>query len=348
MDFTFSEDQLLFQETVADFLRKEHTPERIRRSWEAGSEADSLWPQFVEMGLTALTVPEQFGGMGMSVLDFVLLAQEAGYVALAEPLVHNAVVATPLITAIGGELAEQVLPSIASGEAKVAVGLSANGLVEQADSATLLIMERDGKLYALSPESASLTANPSVDPGRKLFSVEFDAASVNCLADGARAAELIELAFNHGALANAAQALGLAQRMVDLSVAYTSERKQFGAPIGSFQAVKHHMANVAYQLEYARTPVYRAAYSLSTAHPRSAEHVSHAKLVACEVAELAAKNSIQVHGAMGYTWEVDLHIFMKRAWALAGSYGSAGLHKGRVAEAMLSDDAILGAAGTFA
>ena len=230
----------------------------------------------------------------------------------------------------------------------MAVGLSANGLVEQADSATLLIMERDGKLYALPPESASLTANPSVDPGRKLFSVEFDAASANCLADGARAAELIELAFNLGALANAAQALGLAQRMVDLSVAYTSERKQFGVPIGSFQAVKHHMANVAYQLEYARTPVYRAAYSLSTAHPRSAEHVSHAKLVACEVAELAAKNSIQVHGAMGYTWEVDLHIFMKRAWALAGSYGSAGLHKGRVAEAMLNDDAILGAAGTFA
>lgn len=352
MDFTFSEDQLLFQETVADFLRKEHTPESIRRSWETGADANaetaSLWPQFVEMGLTALTVPEQFGGMGMSVLDFVLLAQEAGYVALGEPLVHNAVVAVPLIAAIGGELAESMLPQIASGEAKVAVGLSVNGLIEQASSAELLIVEREGKLYTLPPSAATLTANPSVDPGRQLFSVDFDSAAANCVAEGDRAAELIELAFNLGALATAAQALGLAQRMVDLSVAYTSERKQFGVPIGSFQAVKHHMANVAYQLEYARTPVYRAAYSLSTTHPRAAEHVSHAKLVACEVAELAAKNSIQVHGAMGYTWEVDLHIFMKRAWALAGSYGSAGLHKRRIADAILSDDAILGAAGTFA
>ena len=154
-------------------------------------------------------------------------------------------------------------------------------------------------------------------------------------------------ALNRGALGVAAQALGLAQRMIDLSVQYTSERKQFGVAIGSFQAVKHHMANIAYKLEYAKTPVYRAAYDIANKLPRATLSVSHAKLAACEVADLAAKNSIQVHGAMGYTWEVDLHIFMKRAWAFNSSFGTAGFHKQRVAAAILADDAPLGAGATF-
>ena len=109
--------------------------------------------------------------------------------------------------------------------------------------------------------------------------------------------------------------------MVDMAVSYSGDRQQFGKPIGSFQAVKHLMANVAVRLEYARPPVHRAAYSLAHGESCASRAVSHASLVACEAANLAAKNSIQVHGAMGYTWEVDLHIFMKKAWALANSYG---------------------------
>lgn len=149
-------------------------------------------------------------------------------------------------------------------------------------------------------------------------------------------------------MAAAAQALGVAQRMIDLSVQYTSERKQFGVAIGSFQAVKHHMANIAYKLEYAKTPVYRAAYAVANNLSTTSHNVSHAKIVACEVADFAAKNSIQVHGAMGYTWEVDLHIFMKRAWALNNSYGTSGFHKQRVAEFVFSEQSQLGAGNTFA
>ena len=108
------------------------------------------------------------------------------------------------------------------------------------------------------------------------------------------------------------------------------------------------MANIAYKLEYAKTPVYRAAYALANGLKTASHNVSHAKVVACEVADFAAKNSIQVHGAMGYTWEVDLHIFMKRAWALNNNYGTAGFHKQRVAEFVFSDNAQLGAGNTFA
>lgn len=349
MDFTFSEDQLLFQESVRDFLVNEITPDKIRQLWETDSgRSDELWQQLAELGLTGLTVPEDFGGLGMNELDFVLLAQEAGYVALSEPLVNSVLVATPLLSECGNSaIAEQWLPKIASGEARAVVGLAVNKLVEDAHCADLLLLEKDGAIYAVEAANASLRANESVDPGRKLFAVDFDPAAAVCLADGDAAQALINKALNRGALGVAAQSLGLAQRMIDLSVQYTSERKQFGVAIGSFQAVKHHMANIAYKLEYAKTPVYRAAYDIANDTPRAELSVSHAKLAACEVADLAAKNSIQVHGAMGYTWEVDLHIFMKRAWAFNSSYGTAGFHKNRVANALLADNAALGAGATF-
>ncbi len=350
MDFTFSEDQLLFQESVRDFLVNEITPEIIRELWESETgRSDKLWSQLTEMGLVAMTVPEEFGGLGMNELDFVLLAQECGYVALPEPLVHTVLVAVPLLRDIGGELAAQWLPKIAAGEAKVVVGLEENQLVEDAHVADLLLLQKGDSFYALTPDQVQLRHNESVDPSRKLYLVTFteEEATVEAGTEVSRDAALITAALNRGALASAAQALGLTQRMLDLSVQYTSERQQFGKPIGSFQAVKHLMSNVAVRLEYAKAPVYRAAYALAQGLASASENTSHAKLAACEAANLAAKNCVQVHGAMGYTWEVDLHIFMKKAWALANTWGDSGFHKTRIAQTIFSEGAALGAGNTF-
>ena len=347
MDFTFSEDQLLFRESVRDFLVNEVTPERIRAAWETDTGRDpALWQQLAEMGLVGMTVPEEHGGLGMTELDFVLLAQECGYVALPEPLVHTVLVAVPLLNDLGGELSHHWLPQIASGEARVIVGLEQNLVVEDAHVADLLLVQRGERWFALTPEQVELRYNESVDPSRKLYAVEFE-DDAQPLATGTQASALLADTLNRGALGCAAQALGLAQRMVDSSVQYTSERQQFGKAIGSFQAVKHHMANVAVRLEYAKAPVHRAAYSIANGETIADHAVSHAKLAACEAASLAAKNCIQVHGAMGYTWEVDLHIYMKKAWALANTWGDAGFHKGRVAAHIFSDGARLGAGGTF-
>lgn len=362
MDFTFTEDQLLFQESVRDFLVNEVTPERIRARWETDSGRDTaLWRQLAELGLTGITVPEAHGGLGMSELDFVLLAQECGYVALPEPLVHSALVAVPMLREIGGELAAQWLPKIAAGEATVVVGLAQNLVVEDAHIADLLILQQGDTLVAATKDQVVLEHNESIDPSRKLFTVGVRPGATT-VATGAEAATLMADALNRGALGCAAQALGLAQRMIDLTVKYTSERQQFGKPIGSFQAVKHHMANVAVRLEYAKAPTHRAAYVIAAAQSvdaqssagrasagrASAGHaVSHAKLVACEAANLAAKNCHQAHGAMGYTWEVDLHIFMKKAWALANTWGDAGFHKSRVADDIFAPGAALGAGATF-
>ena len=143
MDFTFSEDQLLFQESVRDFLVNEVTTEKIRASWEREDGRDpALWQKISEMGLSGITVPEEYGGLGMNELDFVLLAQECGYVALPEPLVHTALVAVPMLKELGGDLAAQWLPKIAAGEAKIVVGLEQNLLVEDAHTADLLLIQR--------------------------------------------------------------------------------------------------------------------------------------------------------------------------------------------------------------
>lgn len=348
MDFTFTEDQMLFRESVRDFLVNEVTPERVRASWESEHGRDAqLWSQLAELGLTGMTVPEAQGGLGMSAVDFVLLAQECGYVALPEPLVHTALVAVPTLSAIGGEFAATWLPRVASGEAKVVVGLEQNNLVEDAHVADLLLLQRGNTVVAAEQSQVTLRHNESIDPSRKLFMVQ-PADDATVVADGDAAATLVACALDRGALGAAAQALGLAQRMVDMSVEYTAQRQQFGKPIGSFQAVKHHMANVAVRLEYAKAPTHRAAYAVANDSPLAAQAVSHAKLVACEAANLAAKHCIQVHGAMGYTWEVDLHIFMKKAWAMANTYGDAGFHKARIGDHIFAPGAALGAGATFA
>jgi alkylation response protein AidB-like acyl-CoA dehydrogenase len=350
MDFTFTEDQLLFQQSVREFLVNEITPEKLRASWETDTgRSDEMWAQLTELGLTGLTVPEEFGGLGMSELDFVLLAQECGYVALNEPLVHSILVATPLLLSIDNiELKQTWLPKIASGEAKVVVGVEENGLVEDAHIADLLLLQRGDEIHAVEKGQVILRANESIDPCRQLFAVEWTPSSDTCVASGGNARALITATINRGALACAAQALGLTQRMLDMTVQYTSDRHQFGKPIGSFQAVKHNMANVAVRWEYAKAVVYRAAFAVANNQLVAVEASSHAKLAACEASDLAAKNCIQAHGAMGYTWEVDLHIFMKRAWVFNNAWGDKAFHKQRLAEIIFSTDATLGAGNTFA
>jgi alkylation response protein AidB-like acyl-CoA dehydrogenase len=354
MDFTFTEDQRLFQESVRDFLIKEVTTESIRQTWDTDTgRSEQSWAQLTELGLCGMTVPEKFGGLGMNEVDFILLAQECGYVALPEPLVHNVLVAVPLINSLkdesikGQSIKEQWLQKIAAGEAKVAVGLEQNLLVEDAHIADLLLLQHGDEIHAVTPDDVTLTYNESVDPSRKLYRVDWTPSTATCVASGDEGRELINATINRGALGCAAQALGLTQRMLDLSVQYTGDRHQFGKPIGSFQAVKHHMANVAVRWEYAKAPVYRAAYAVANHQINTGLNVSHAKLVACEAAQLAAKNCIQVHGAMGYTWEVDLQIFVKKAWALNNTWGDSGFHKSRVADVIFSEAAQIGAGNTF-
>ena len=349
MDFRLSEDQLLLAGSAHDFLRAELTTERVRAAWSTPTgRDDALWQQLAELGLTGVLVPEAQGGLGLAEVDFVSIIEACGYVALPEPLVDTALLGATLLRDAGhAALSAEWLPRIAAGEARIAVGHPVNPLVADAHVADLLLLPRGDEIHALERPAVSVTANESLDPSRRLFRVDWESGAGTLLAKGDAARSLLAATLDRGALAAAAECQGLTQRLLDLAVGYTRDRKQFGQVVGSFQAVQHLLANVAVKHEYAKAPLQRAASEIARGTSRAALAVSHAKLAATEAAGLAARNSIQVHGAMGYTWEVDVHIFAKRAWVLDAAWGDRAFHKLRVADAVLAAGAAIGPGTTF-
>jgi hypothetical protein len=229
----------------------------------------------------------------------------------------------PLLAEVG----DARLDAVARGDVTACV--AGVGLSVWADTATVFVHASNGRLF--DADIATLTPHPSVDGSRRLFDVDVVMTMELRDTDGPRSAAVVD----RGALATAAQLCGLADRMIEMTVDYAKERKQFGVPIGSFQAVKHHLANARLGLEFARPLVYRAAYSVAQAHPQRALHVSMAKASASDAAQESARIALQCHGAIGYTTEYDLHLYLKRTWALARAWGDAGWHRARVEAALL-------------
>jgi alkylation response protein AidB-like acyl-CoA dehydrogenase len=346
MRFAFGDDQLLLASTVRDFLKKECTPERVREIWASADGRDArLWSQLSELGVVGALVGEAHGGMGLDERDLVLLLEETGRAALPAPIVATAAVAAPLLR--DTPLADAWLPRLAAGEAIVAVGHPANPFVADADLADLLLLARDGALHAVARGAAVATRQPANDPARRLFSVAWTPSDATRIAGGADAQRLLDAALDRGALACAAQALGVADRLIELAVGYAQQREQFGRPIGSFQALQHALADAKVRLEYARPVVYKAAHSVATQAATRACDTSHAKLAAVAAAQRAARTALQVHGALGYTWEQDLHLWMRRAWSLERDFGDAAFHEDRVAAFVLADGASIGPGNTF-
>lgn len=350
MDFTFTDDQLTFREAVSRFLMVEAAPEMLREIWETDSgRSPDLRKNIADQGLTALSVPEDCGGLGMDDVAWSLMTQELGYYAIPDSLADAAYVATGLLSALPAGTAEREawLARIAEGSIRIAVDHPVNPLLADANPADLLLLANGDEVHAVARSAVKVESNASIDLSRRLGKLSWTPSAATLLADGEAGRALWAQTLNRGALSVAGQMLGLAQRMLDLSVDYVAQRKQFGKPIGSFQAVKHHLADVATQIEFAKPVLYRAAYALAHQEADVDARVSHAKLACGEAAWVAARKGIQVHGAMGYTWEVDLQMFMKRAWALDASWGDRGLHKSRIADAMLADGAALGPGHTF-
>ncbi len=350
MDFTFTEDQLAFKEAISRFLMTEAPPEMLRDIWETDEgRSPELRQKMAEQGLTALSVPEVQGGLGMGDVAWSLLTQELGYYAIPDSMADTAYVATGLLTALpeGTPQRETLLEKIAEGTVRIAVAHSINPLVADVHLADAILVDHEGEVHLVCRGQLDYERNTSIDSSRRLSRIHFKASADSKIARADCGAAAWNETLNRGALAVAGQSLGLAQRMLDLSVDYAIQRKQFGKPVGSFQAVKHKLADVVSGIETAKPTLYRAAYALANGNPRSDLYVSHAKLTCCKAAMTAARHSIQVHGAMGYTWEADLQMFMKRAWALQASWGTGDFHRQRVADDILADGAAIGPQYTF-
>lgn len=353
MDFTFSDDQLSFRDALHAMLVGEVTTDRIRSRWDTDSGTDeALLQQIQAFGFGSMLVPESLDGLGLDLVDFVLLAEACGRAALPEPVVESAMVVTPLLVdlldrGLGNGFVQEVLDGLIAGTTSVAVAHPINPCVNFAHRADWLLLEHGDELHLIHRDSTTLKSHKSVDPSRRLASVTFDPSSVTQIANGEAGAKLWRATLNRGALASAAQLLGLTQGIIDQCIQYSTDRHQFGRAIGVNQAVKHLMADVAVQLEYVKPVVYRAAYTAAVSPDRADFAVSHAKIAAARAAMLAARNSIQLHGAMGYTWECDLQIWVKRCWALAREWGDDGFHKNRMHEWLLRPNALLGPEFTF-
>lgn len=342
MRFAFDDDQLALRDAVRDLLAKECPPEVVRTAWpEAPDDGgprkgdgarvearrlEQLWAALADMGGLGVAVPEAHGGLGLGPVDWVLLAEEAGYAALPQPFVETALVAAPTLAASGdhGDLVEAMVGGRAFAGASALFGAIPWG--EEASITLLLERRREWEVRIIE---ARLRALDSVDASRRLAGIK-SFAQTSMAARGREA----EAAFDRGALGTAAQLVGLSRRMLDMTVAYVGERRQFGAPIGSFQAVKHHLADAALHLRFAAPAVYGAAWSLGTGQPTAGRDVSMAKALASDAARLAGRKALQCHGAVGYTVEHDLHLYLKRAEALARAWGDAAWHRRRVADAL--------------
>jgi alkylation response protein AidB-like acyl-CoA dehydrogenase len=339
MHFAFTPDQELSRRTLRELLEKSCTPERVRGAWSSDTgRIGGLWAELAKFGVIGLTAPEAVGGMGLGELDLVLLLEESGRAALPEPLLENTAVAIPLLAALSAEArATALLESAAAGTSVVVVGLDSNPYVAGADVCDALVMQRRDEAHLVPRSQVELCGQRAVDHSRRLFRVSFRPDTSTCLARGEPVRQAFAEAFNRGALAAAAQLVGLGGRVIELAVEYAKTRRQFGQPIGSFQAVKHQLVDAYLGMAFARPLVYRAAYSMAHSDPDRAAHVSAAKSFASEAAWRASRTALQVHGAIGYSYEHDLHLWMKRIWALAAAWGDASWHRNRVASAILGE-----------
>jgi hypothetical protein len=333
MRFALSDDQLAFRDAARDLLAKECTPATVRAAWEAppGRLDRGVWDSLDAMGVLGLLVPEVDGGMGLDETYLVPILEECGRVALPHPIVETAMVAAPLLGVGSGMVATDL------GGPVVACGLDADVLLLHDGYALRRVEQGGGELTsAETVDGARRGARvASSASGAALASGPVDAASAPPLGEVVTDdPAAIALAFDRGALGTAAVLVGLGQAMLDLTVGYVTERHQFGKPIGSFQAVKHHLADAALALEFARPAVWRAAWSVAHDDETRARDVSMAKAMASDAAELVGRKALQCHGAIGYTVEADLHLFMKRAWALTRTWGDSAHHTDRVATAL--------------
>jgi alkylation response protein AidB-like acyl-CoA dehydrogenase len=350
---TFTDDQRLLAATVREALTKTCPPAAVRAAGsDPAARRGAAWRALGEVGLLGAHVAEEHGGLGLTPMDTVLAFEETGRAAMPGPVVETAV-AAPLVL---GQIGAEWLPKIGAGQAAVSVATKQAPYLLDADIADLLVVPCGDGAALTSPAAAGLVRLPSADPTRWLFEVadaDADAAAARAhetrthsAPDFDRALDrALDRAFEHAALAIAAQLIGVARHLLDAAVAYARERRQFGRPIGSFQAVKHELADVAVAVEFAAPVVYGAAATLSAAQLRRGavpdasrdgwRSASAAKVAADAAAYRAARTALQVHGAIGYTQELDLHLWLARVWALRTAWGDDRMHRARLRSALL-------------
>jgi alkylation response protein AidB-like acyl-CoA dehydrogenase len=355
MNFELSDDQQAIKRTAKEFLSARYKLETVRQLAESANGAtDEQWRELAELGWPGVIVPESDGGLGLGVVELVVIQEEMGYALAPSPLFSTLAAALLLVAAGTDAQRERWLGRMAGGEARGSVAvwdstagwapdhseaeladgrLSATKVTvpDAAGSDFLIVAGADGRHYLVETvaDGVEIAAEQPLDPTRKLFTVKLDGAPVEELHSEP---ERIAHAYATIVTALAAENVGVAQRAMEMAVKYAKDRKQFDRPIGSYQAVSHRCAQMLLEVEGARSLSYWAGWALDNEPETGARAAAMAKAYASDAGFRVAASALQVHGGIGFTWEHDLHFFLKRATANAHAFGDARWHRDRVAE----------------
>ena len=363
MDFAFSEEQQMLREQARGFFADKSSAERVAELAQSDEGWDrSLWPQIAELGWVGLSVPEDKGGAGFGFLEEAVLFEEMGYSLYPGPYFATVGLALPALVTddglervLGGDVPATFAYAEPSGPSMFGdlenVGTKAeqtNGswrlsgekhLVPEAEvGGVAVVVARTAEgigLFLIDLTEDVLSSATTVDTTRRLAHLRLDGVEAKLLAAGTEAQELLERIRLRGLAALSLEAVGIAQRALELAMGHASERKQFDKPIGAYQAVSHQVSNIYMETELARSLAYWAAWCVAEGDEQASVAVAAAKSASAEAAVAACERSIQVHGGIGFTWEHILHRYYKRAQWIDSFEGFGSVQRKRIAAKLL-------------
>lgn len=367
MNFGLSESQRILKDNARKFFANECPIADVRRLMETPGAYDAaLYSKLAEQGFTGVIFPEQYGGLGLGNVEMVALLEEMGRALLPGPYFSSAILAGSVINEAADDRQKaKYLTPIAEGAKRAtlalvesqgswhpnsvqmpAAGTKLNGtklfVTDAAAADTIVVVVRshhdDLALFAVDSKTAGITITPmeSMDRTRPVYMVHFSDVEGELLAMGAHARAALHHALNIAELALAAELTGGMQRAMEITVEYAKTRKQFGKPIGGYQAVQHQCADMYFYTEGSRSSAMYAAWALDNRADDAEKAVAIAKMYASDSGREVGNRSIQVHGGMGFTWENDCHLYYRRAKASEVMLGDASYHRDRIA-AMIID-----------
>jgi alkylation response protein AidB-like acyl-CoA dehydrogenase len=357
MQFGLTESQEFLKNSAREFFAGECPSAEMRRLMETDTAYDAtLWSKLAEQGYTGIIFPEEYGGVGLGKVELMLLMEEAGRALLPGPFFSTVVLAGSVLDAVGTpEHKRKYLEPICKGEVRSTVAIleagaswnpgdlqlnASNGtltgeklFVSDAAVADFFVVVARDAVFVVDTKSRGLKITPmsSMDLTRKLYAMEFR----NTPAEKLGSTLNLPQAFDIATAALAAELVGGMQRTLDITVEYAKTRKQFGKPIGIFQAVQHQCADMYLETESSRSAAYYAGWALQEKSPDATVAVSIAKMYCSDAARTVGNRGIQIHGGMGFTWENDLHLYYRRAKASETAFGDARFHRERIASMVI-------------
>jgi alkylation response protein AidB-like acyl-CoA dehydrogenase len=354
MQFGLSESQQILKNNARRFFAAECPMTEVRRISETGTAHDeTLWRKMAEQGFLGVRIPEESGGMGLGMVELAALAEEMGRALVPGAFLSN-VFAASAIQAAGST---QHLAEIANGSRKATVALLESDASWSPDSVKMppldgekmfvadagvadlfVLAARDGGdlgLYCVEAKNTAITPMPAMDLTRNLYKVAFHHASGELIAKGDAARQALDRALDIATVTICAEMTGVMQRTLEIAVEYAKTRKQFGKPIGQYQAVQHQCADMLLWTESSRSATYYAAWAFENGASDARAAVSVAKAYASDVCREVGNRGIQVQGGMGFTWENDIHFYYRRAKANEIAFGDATFHRERIARLVI-------------